>query len=489
MKRNIISSILISILYLLPVASANKAFSQNNTGVTIYPAPSNEILSKDYKLEVNGKPVDIYLAKIADIENRPDWTLNPEDVGGPYSFSYFDISGEVTVKITSLNKPLDKLVIRPLSAGILPSIKGNTLTFTIKKPCKLSIEPEGRLEPLLIFANPPEINAPKQGDPNVTYFGPGIHKPEKIKLSSGQTLYIAGGAIVKGGVDVSGDNIKIMGRGILCGNDWPWQKGPGSMIRMHEATNVTVEGIILRGSWSWTIPIFNSDSVSITNVKLVGGKNPNDDGINPCNSQRVYIRDCFIRTDDDCIAMKGIRFGSANDNIENVTVENCLLWGDRARIFLLGHESRAKYMRNIILRNIDILHFNMTPFLFEPGEEMSIEDVTIENVTAYADYPRQSGERTFDLIRLRPTVNQYMKTDVPGKIKNIHFKNITLTGIEKEGWYPIWIKGADAEHMVTNVTFENVTWFKHLLNENSSQVKIEENTKNIRFMDSGIYIQ
>lgn len=486
MKRNFIYHLMFKILLLLLVAPSHMAFSANDPGLTIYPAPQNEILSKDYTLEVNGKSVDIYLAKIAEVENREAWLLNPEDVGGPYSFSYFDFSGEVTVKVTSLNKPLDKLVIRPLSAGIKPNINGNTLTFTITKPCKLSIEPDGRIEPLLIFANPPEINPPKQGDTNVIYFGPGIHKPEKIKLSSGQTLYIAGGAIVKGGVDVSGNDIKIKGRGILCGNDWPWRKGPGNMIGMRNASNIAVEDIILRGSWSWTIPIYNCDSVSITNVKLVCSKNPNDDGINPCNSQRVYIRDCFIRTDDDCIAMKGTKFGSANDNVEYITVENCLLWADRARIFLLGHESRAEYMRNILLRNLDILHFNMTPFLFEPGEEMSIENVIVENVTAYADYPKHISAGPFDFICLKPTVNQYMRNKVPGKIKNVHFKNVVLTGTEKAGWYPLLIKGADPEHMVSDVTLENITLFNDILKSNSPRVMIEDNTKNIRIIKSGI---
>jgi hypothetical protein len=454
--------------------------------VTIYPAPADEVLSEDYTLEVNGKQVDIYLAKIAEVEDPPDWLLKPEHVGGPYSFTYFDFSGEVTMKVTSLKKPLNELVIRPLSADIKPVVEGNTVTFTIYKPCKLSIEPDGRIEPLIIFANPPEVNPPEKGDPDVVYFGPGIHKPEKIIISSGQTLYIAGGAIVKGGVAVSGKDIKIKGRGILCGNDWPWRNGPGSMIRMREATNVLVEDIILRGSWGWTIPIYNSDSVAITNVKLVCSKNPNDDGINPCNSQRIYIRDCFIRTDDDCIAMKGIRRGSVNDNVEYITVENCLLWCDRARIFLLGHESRAEYMRHIVLRNLDILHFNMVPFLFEPGEEMSIEDVLVENVTAYADYPEHISGRAADFIRLRPTVNQYMRTKVPGKISNIQFKNVALTGEEKEGWYPISIKGADPEHMVKDITFENITWFNQLLNKNSSQVSIQNNTRNIRFISSGI---
>lgn len=450
----------------------------------IYPAPSKEVLSKDYRLEVNGKSVDIYLAKIADVENRPDWTLNPEDVGGPYSFCYFDFSGDITIKITSLKKPLDNLVIRPLSSGIKPKINGNTATFTIDKPCKLSIEPDGRLEPLLVFANPLEINPPKQGDPNVIYFGPGIHKPKKIKLLSDQTLYIAGGAIIKGGVEVTGDNIKIKGRGIICGNDWEWRKGPGNMIGLKNVKNVTIEDIILRGSWGWTLPIYNSDSIVIKNIKIVGSKNPNDDGINPCNTQNVYIRDCFIRTDDDCIAMKGIKLGSENDNIENIVVENCILWSDRARIFLLGHESRAKYMRHIVLKDLEIIHFNMSPFLLEPGEEMSIEDVLVENVNVFADYPKQSGEQTFELIRLKPTINQYMKMKVPGKISNIHFKNVALTGKEREGWYKTWVVGPDKKHMVTNVTFDNLTWFGHLLDENSPQVKIDVNTNDIHFIKS-----
>ena len=482
-KKLLHSQVVYCVLISLVTIHSCKKLSAAESGVIIYPAPEEEILSEDYTMEVNGQHVDIYLAKIAEIENPQNWTLKPEDVGGPYSFTYFDFSGEVTVKVTSLKKPLDGRVIRPLSSGINPVVKGNTATFTLSKPCKLSIEPDGRIEPLLIFANPPEINPPKEEDDNVIYFGPGVHKPERITLSSGQTLYIAGGAIVKGGVALSGDNIKVKGRGILCGNDWPWRKGPGSMIRMSEASNVIVEDIILRGSWGWTIPIYNSDSVSITNVKLVCSRNPNDDGINPCNSQRVYIRDCFIRTDDDCIAMKGIRLGADNDNVEYITVENCLLWADRARIFLLGHESRAPYMRHILLRNLDILHFNMTPFLFEPGEEMSIEDVKVENVRAYADYPNQSGEQSFDLIRLRPTINQYMETQVPGKISNIQFKNISLTGKEREGKYPVWVTGADPDHKVTEVTFDNISWFNHLLDEHSPQVRIESNTKNIRFIN------
>jgi len=452
--------------------------------VVTYPAPHGEPLSQDYTLEVNGEPVAIYLAKLADVQNPPPWALKPGQLGGPYSFAYFDFSGSVTLKITSLKKPLDKLVIRP-SYGIRPVVQGNTVTFTLDQPRKISIEPDGVREPLLVFANPLEIDPPRKGDPGVIYYGPGIHKPVNIKVSSGQTLYLAGGAIVKGGVAVSGRNVKIRGRGILCGNDWPWRKGPGRLLGMNDAVNVSVEGIILRGAWSWTLPIYNCHSVNITNVKICGGRNPNDDGINPCNSQHVVIRDCFIRTDDDCIAIKGIKFGTANDNVEHILVEDCLLWCDRARVFLLGHEGRAPFMRHIVLRNLDILHFNMTPFLFEPGEEMCIEDVLVENVRLNATKGGGPKQIYRNLIALHPVVNQYMRNKVPGRIKNITFRNVTLAGQQEQNGYSVWVKGADATHTVTDVIFDNVTWFGRVLEQNDPQVRIEANTENIRFVPPG----
>ena len=118
-------------------------------------------------------------------------------------------------------------------------------------------------------------------------------------------------------------------------------------------------------------------NVTVRNVKICNGRVQNDDGINPCNSQDVRITDCFIRSDDDCVALKGLDLDTPDNNVERIVVENSVLWCDRARIFLLGHESRAAFMRDITLRDLDIIHFAMTPFLFEPGEDMHLEDVRV----------------------------------------------------------------------------------------------------------------
>jgi hypothetical protein len=437
--------------------------------VIAYPAPAGEVVSTDYQVQAAGQKVDVYSARVLD----PPFASKEYDYGGPYSFANFDMAGPITAQIVS-ERSLRSTVIRPQSAPVrMTVVDDHTLSLTLDKPCKISIEPDGRKGPLLLFANPPETDAPRPGDPNVVYFGPGMHKPEKIVLHNHQTLYLAGGAVVKAEVLAEGSNIHIGGRGILDGSDWPWRQGPiGNLIAIRNSADVEVRDITLRGSAHWTIVPKDSRHITIRNVKICNSRVQNDDGINPCNSQDVRITDCFIRTDDDCVALKGLDFNGPNSNVERITVENSVLWCDRARIFLLGHESRAGFMRGVTLRNLDIIHFAMTPFLLEPGEDMHLEEVAIEDVRVHGE-----GQREF--IRLRPVVNQYMHKKVPGFIREVRFRNVTLEG--RPGDYLVQIEGADAEHNVSDVTFENVSILGEVLTEGSNRLKIGEHTKDIRF--------
>ena len=437
--------------------------------VVTYPAPAGEVLSSDYQVQAAGQQVDVYMARVLD----PPFAGKEWDYGGSYSFANFDVSGPVTVRIVS-KRPLRNVAIRPLSSGVRSTlVDDHTLSLTLDQPRKLSVEPDGKKGPLLLFANPIETDAPKPDDKDVVYFGPGVHKPEKILLQGNQTLYIAGGAVVKAEVLAEGTNIRICGRGILDGSDWEWRKGPiGNLIAIRNSTDVEVTGITLRGSSHWTIVPKNCQRVTVRNVKLCNSRVQNDDGINPCNSQDVLITDCFIRSDDDCVALKGLDFSAQNSNVERITVENSILWCDRARIFLLGHESRAAFMRSVTLRNLDIIHFTMTPFLLEPGEDMRLEDINIEDI-------RIHGEGQRELIRLRPVVNQYMHKKVPGFIRKVHFKNVVLEG--QPGDYLVQIEGADPEHDVNDVVFEGVSIAGSKLTEESKRVSIGAHTKNVRF--------
>lgn len=344
--------------------------------VVTHPAPPEEPRSPDYEVTVDGQPVAVYTARVLD----PPFAGKEWDFGGPYFFAGFDMDAPVTVRLTA-KRSLRETVLRPESPGTrLRVIDDHTVEVRLDRPRNLSLEPAGKRGPLLLFANALETNAPAATTPHVIYFAPGTHTPGLVTASDNQTVYLAGGAVVKGAIVARGTNIHIRGRGILDGSDYEWRKGPHQFTVGIYGTNIAVSDITIRGSSHWTIVARGSRNVTVRNVKLCGSRVQNDDGINPCNSQDVLITDCFIRSDDDCVALKGIDFTAPNSNVERITVEDCILWCDHARIFLLGHESRAEFMRDATLRNLDIIHFTMTPFLFEPGEDMRLENIRVGHV-------------------------------------------------------------------------------------------------------------
>jgi hypothetical protein len=186
------------------------AFQGATQGVA-YPAPAGETLSTQYTVQAGGRPVPVYTARVLD----PPFAGKEYDYGGPYSFAGFDVSGPVEVRIWS-EKPLGNLVVRPANPRVKTRLAdANTAIVSLPGPCKLSLEPEGKKGPLLLFATSIEEYPPRASEagPRLIYSGPGIHHPGKITLTNNQALYLAGGAVVKGGILAEGENIRIFGRG------------------------------------------------------------------------------------------------------------------------------------------------------------------------------------------------------------------------------------------------------------------------------------
>jgi hypothetical protein len=468
------------------VSSTTESSSQANR-VVIYLAPEGEVLSTDYSIEVNGKPVPVYVI-------RSQWHDKK------YSAAYFDFAGEVTVKIRpnlaalKTTAALEELAVRPAKYGIKPNVADGEVTFSTDKQFNISVEPTGQNSPLHLFSNPLEVNPPKQGDANVVYYGPGIHKPTRIDLTAGQTLYIAGGAIVKSAVTSTGDNIRIMGRGILCGNDWEHSKGPTArMVWPADGQNILIEDIIIRGAWNWTVAPSRCDQVLVRNLRICGSRCGNDDGIDPCNSSNVTIRECFLHTDDDSIAVKGTAVGGQNPKAtENITVEDCTFWVDFANGFRIGAESRAVACRNFVARNIDFIHFpnrqQVSIFLIQPSDNMPMENLAFENI-------RINGEDPLNLVKMLPLMPFGRRPTnavappplvVPGDGPYIH--NVTYKDVEVYGKDPlpdapprVAIQGLTEGHDIANISFQNVTRYGKQLIADSSNVQLGEFVSQVRF--------
>ena len=196
-------------------------------GVTTYSAPPGEAVTGDYAVEVNGKPVDVYAAQSEFFE-------------GDYYFASFDFAGKAEIRVTSA-AALDNVVIQPAlrRPDRTEGFQGNHPFGRRAVPhLDRTQRPDQALAPVRECGG---AQSPRPGDPNVVYFAPGVHRPGKIALTDNQTLYLAGGAVVKGCVHAKGTNITIRGRGILGGEESPRFQGPGRyLLDCQDCQNLTV---------------------------------------------------------------------------------------------------------------------------------------------------------------------------------------------------------------------------------------------------------
>ena len=476
-----------------------------NAKVISYPAPKGETLSSDYMVEVDGVSVPVYMAKTQHHDKK-------------YSIAYFDFSGTVTVKVKS-KLSLDHLNILPDKYAIHPSVNKDIATFHLNEPCDISFEPDGCNSPLILFCNELETDIPSKNDPNVIYFGPGEHNPENglIRLGSNQTLYLAGGAVVNAGIEATGDNITICGRGILDGSDWEHNAGPTDyMINAKNCNNLVMRDIIIKGSYYWTIVPQNCDRVLIDRIRLAGSRVGNDDGVDPCNSCNVTIRNCFFRTDDDSVSPKGItRAGGERESkpVENIVVENCVFWVDFANVFRMATESSCPVFRNFTARNVDVIHFpdrdRVQIFWLHPTGEMPMENLCFENI-------RINGEIPYNLIKLTPAlqlvgtrpIEKPTPNDIkvgPGRrgpgscgygefvvvpsygpyIHNVTFRNITTYGKEsdrKAERGAVLIQGIDERHDVSGIIFDNVEYYGTRIGADSPNIQTGDFVKHVQYV-------
>ncbi|MCX5682770.1 MAG: glycosyl hydrolase family 28 protein [Planctomycetota bacterium] len=456
-----LAAILAALVIIFGSACAAAATAENR--VIVYPAPAGEPLSTDYKVSVAGKDVPVYAAKVAPADDKRRWKAmddkkNSADYFDTAAFAYFDIQGPVTVTVT-VPQAVTAAKILPASAGITPTFREKSVTFTVASPRNLVVEINGEwIRSLHLFANPIETDVPRADDPNVIYFAPGVHKISRMAVGDGKTVYIAGGAVVRAVIDpdekfrVSGDtglrsypptfelkgqHITFRGRGILDSSACPTHaRSPVFVI----GSDITVEGVILRDSALWTIPIRRSDRVTVRNVKLLGYR-ANSDGIDICNSRDVTVENCFIRTLDDLIVVKSDK---GQGEVKRITARGCVLWNQVAHALSVGAELRE---------NVDDVLFTDCDLIHDQGREWALR-------VYHCDAARVSNIR-FESIRIeeaRRCISVWIGKAVwsrdpeRGHIQGVTFKNIRAAGAP----LTVQLTGGDESHPVEDVSFQDV---------------------------------
>jgi hypothetical protein len=383
--------------------------------------------SPDFTVSVNGQAVWTEIVGAGGMED-----LNVVN---------FSCEGPQTVVVTA-SQEIANFKIGPKSSGIKGDANGKVLTFTIDGPQKLYIEINDYAH-LALFANPLEENAPSAKYHKITYFGPGYHKVGNIELQSDQMIYIAGGANVEANISGNGaDNVRIFGRGILSGG-----------VRVNNSRNLQVDGIFVRNSRGWTNTLTNCTDSGYNNVKVFSYQGVwGLDGINPVSCKTFVINDCFIRTRDDCVAIKSNgREGAYDLSSLDISVTNSIMVGwDHADGVTLGFELNGGRVENILVRNCDILR------AWGSGRTGGHSAFSI-----VCDGPSQVSNIRFEDIRVEQDI-EYKNMEIiltegerygdgrMGSIKGVYLKNVSWENAIK----PFTIVGHPSGY-VEDVTFTN----------------------------------
>lgn len=488
--------------------------------------PREEAVSERYEIKLNGIPAKANFARVSAMPFNCVWPHHQRvlEQTEEAAFLNFSMSEPVKVEVTA-PKSFSEAVVRPLADGIVPHTDGNTVTFTIEKAGQYTLELDGWHNALHIFANPECDYGICETDETVLYFPAGVHHPGIIHLKSNQTLYIDRDAVVYGAViAVNAENIKILGEGILDGS-WeernnssilvpqdllrrntqmdrfsPILKGQptidpvypvkGSVllqdqdaflqfledgkylytcIHLFRCRNIEIKGITLRDASGFTVLPANCENMTIDNIKIIGNWRYNSDGVDFFNCRNSVLKNSFLRCFDDCVVLKGIP-GWDTWNMENILVENCVVWCDWGASLEIGAETCAPEYRNILFRDCDCIHNAAAALRIHHCDRAFVHNLVYEDIRVeYSRYDLAMVVQCSDDMVYAPQYGQallahicfdgetYFSNDrLKGNVEAITYRNLKAhcdTGLPIP---KLLFSGHNPEHMVRNVTVDGV---------------------------------
>ena len=471
--------------------------------VTSWPAPAGEKMSDGIELVVAGQKIPVYACRVSAVLFNQVWPgyQRPLDQTETAAFAYWDMAGPARIEIRSA-QAVQSVTVRPAALGIAPSVSGNRIVFELPRPRPVVVEINGSHHALHLFASPPEKEKPAESQPGVRYFGPGVHRPGTILLRSGETVYISGGAVVHGSIQAHGArNIRVLGRGIIDCSDFERGKG-GGCIRLADCRDIRIEGVVMRDPDVWCCTLLGCTSAEIANVKLIGLWRYNSDGIDLCNSQSITIHDCFARSFDDSLVLKGLksRGGSFDTRpVRDVRASGCVIWNDWGRAFEIGAETCAPEISHVIFEDCDVIHATHIAMDIQHGDRALVSDIAFRNIRVEIDNvnPRPlMQERREDRYPVSPTSdycpklveivirrNFYSQDSERGNVRDILFKDISVMGRVAP---PSNLHGFDAQYTVQGVTFQNVRFAKRpILDAAAMKLTVGPYVQDIRFAPPG----
>lgn len=446
MTRSIkVSFLIIFVLILFALFFAQKISAE--TCVTLYPPQEKIAASEYYAVSVNNESSFSYITK------RESRVPNDPQTATFTAFSFE--GGAVYVEIFVLyDCDIREVIIRPLDERIVPLVDGQVISFTMQEPAYLSVEINGdTTHKCFIFADELEYDVPDQNANDVWYFGPGVHDIGTTDIPEGKnTLYIAGGAYVKGKITSNFSKrgeFQILGRGIFSGEE-NQHSDLNHLIQVKYPSRFSIDGPILIDSNGFHLDILGTKaSVDapnvIRNVKEISWVSFTD-GFHV--DKYIEVANLFIYNYDDALDISQYSTGG--------TVRDCVVWNNDYGSALLLSWVGLTETGNVTVENIDVIHFNeqdatapnTAVIMANHGERGKINNIYVNDLRV--ECFDNVVHRLFS-IRLGKSAWSGKDSDF-GSISNIHISNVYVDDSLTNNV----LLGQSEEHTVDGVLFENI---------------------------------
>ena len=470
----------------------------------VYPMSVGEPPSAAFTMTVDGAPTPLYSARVSKhpINRRWPGHQRPVEQTELASFALFEMDAPAQI-VLKPSCPFHNVIVRPLSRAVHPRVEAGVISFTLPRAGAYTVELDGPHCALHLFADPVKRYGAGPRDENVLYYGKGIHDVGLIRLQSNQTLFLDEGAVVYARVEAcDAHNIRILGHGILDGSRnhekilfefgdreiEQFNKGfavenasRSHLVQLEYCDHVEIDGITLRDSPLYTIRPIACRDLRIEGVKIIGNWRYTSDGIDMHNCERVHIKDCFVRTYDDSICIKGFDYlqdeadmlhnGILHDTFRDVLVEGCVIWCDWGCSLEFGAETRAREICGVTFRDCDLIHNAAVALDVKNVDYADIHDVLFENIRVeYGAVSQRPMLQKSDLdVYAEDPDSDYMPglfgayiLYIPeyskdgtrrGRIRDVAFRNVAVSAPRMP---PSEIHGYDAQHLCSNIAFENI---------------------------------
>lgn len=176
-------------------------------------------------------------------------------------------------------------------------------------------------------------------------------------------------------------NIKITGGGtigikngdsdIFVGEEW---QRP-SVVTFISCGDIVLSNIDIKESGSWTIIFLECDNAIADSINLDAANHINRDGIDPVDSENIFITNSALSSGDDVICPKSGTY----KGVSHIHVKNCALSSCGANGIKFGSSSYQK-LKHCTFEDIVMTHINLAGISLGSADGAEVEDINFYNI-------------------------------------------------------------------------------------------------------------